>query len=270
MPRQKRERLMTLPEIRWGTFYPLYTTLAYIGESFASVLMAPSYNIGLTYAIIFPPILVFSFVSFGLFLLVFRYNLLYMLASRYDTGGRFYPTALKQLFTRIYMMELCLLGLFSSIRNNRGKISGIGQAVIMMIATIAIVIYQLLITNAFASILDYLPASTRDMKEDGGKQSFQSKLNYMLRSAYGWIPPSKVPLDFQESIHKFLQRKLDGNQRGYHQHDTADFECPMIWIPKHEYGISEDEIAFAEGCDIKISNGLARLDSKGRLEISSG
>ncbi len=34
-PRQKWERQMGLPEIRWGTFYPLYTNLACIGKTLA-------------------------------------------------------------------------------------------------------------------------------------------------------------------------------------------------------------------------------------------
>ena len=35
-PRQKWERRLNLPEIRWGTFYPLYTTLACIGKALAT------------------------------------------------------------------------------------------------------------------------------------------------------------------------------------------------------------------------------------------
>lgn len=40
-PRQKWERQMGLPEIRWGTFYPLYTTLACIGKTLASLPTPP-------------------------------------------------------------------------------------------------------------------------------------------------------------------------------------------------------------------------------------
>lgn len=114
------------------------------------------------YSVIAPLILTFSAVIFGLFLFVFRYNLLYVSAFPYDTGGRLYPTALKQLFTGVYMMELCLIGLFLSNRDDRGVFTGVGQAVIMMIATTSTVNYQLLFGNIFASILQYLPASPKD------------------------------------------------------------------------------------------------------------
>ena len=40
-PRQKWERQMGLPEIRWGTFYPLYTNLACIGKTLASLPTPP-------------------------------------------------------------------------------------------------------------------------------------------------------------------------------------------------------------------------------------
>ncbi len=36
-PRQKWERQIGLPEIRWGTFYPLYTNLACISKTLASL-----------------------------------------------------------------------------------------------------------------------------------------------------------------------------------------------------------------------------------------
>ncbi len=232
----------------------------------------------MTYSVIAPIILAFSVVTFGLFLFVFRYNLLYVSAFPYDTGGRLYPTALKQLFTGVYMMELCLIGLFLSIRDDRGVLTGIGQAVIMMIATTSTVIYQLLLGNVFASILKYLPASTKDGEgqegtSDGGHSS-RAALDPLRRLAhifYGWItPPKKVPRDLQESIDELARNQLRiTNRRGY-EHEAANPRSPVVWIPKDCLGISEDEIAYAEDCvsGVRISNELADLDMKGRLELS--
>lgn len=39
------------------------------------------------------------------------------------------------------MMELCLIGLFLSIRNDRGVFTGIGQAVVIIITITLTVIY---------------------------------------------------------------------------------------------------------------------------------
>ena len=99
-----------------------------------------------------------SVIIIDLFWFVLHYNLLYVSVFFYDTEGQLYSTALKQLFTEIYMMELCLIGLFLSICDEWDVFIGIDQATIMMIATVSTFIYQLLLRNTFASILEYLPA----------------------------------------------------------------------------------------------------------------
>lgn len=58
--------------------------------------------------------MIFNIITFSLFWLVYRYNTLYVTKFRFDTGGLLYPTAINQLFTGLYLMELCLIGLFSS------------------------------------------------------------------------------------------------------------------------------------------------------------
>jgi len=112
---------------------------------------------------------VFSVVTLGLFWFVLRYNLLYVSVFFYNTEGQLYLTALKQLFTKVYMMKLCLIGLFLFIRDEQGVFTGIDQAVIMMIATVLTVIYQLLLGNAFASILEYLSAYMKNRNDSEGK-----------------------------------------------------------------------------------------------------
>ena len=171
------------------------------------------------------------------------------------------------------MMELCLIGLFLLARDDRNAFTGVGQAVIMMLAATMTFIYQLLLENAFASILKYLPASS----ENGGDQEEREpslagalgSLRHLASACCGWmIPSQEVPEDVQESIYELARNQLNAdNQRGY---EHADYRSPVIWIPKDPLGISEDEIAHAKDCiqDIRISNDLAELDMKGRLEIT--
>ncbi len=71
-------------------------------------------------------------------------------------------------------MELCLIGLFLSIRDDRGVFTGISQAVVIIITITLTVIYQLLLGNIFSSILRYLPASTKERGDEGG----ESRWNY--------------------------------------------------------------------------------------------
>jgi hypothetical protein len=94
------------------------------------------------------------------------------------------------------MMELCLIGLFLFIRDEQGVFTGIGQAVIMMIATVLTVIYQLLLGNAFASILEYLPAYMENRNDSEGKlkQKCSQQVHSVLYVSYctvvmaGWYP----------------------------------------------------------------------------------
>ena len=176
------------------------------------------------------------------------------------------------------MMELCLIGLFLSIRNDRGVFTGIGQAVVMMIATTLTVIYQLLLGNIFSSILKYLPAVPEDRQNEGGESNWSHSsapaldhLRHLGHTCYGWIRPSKkIPQDLQESVDELARNELDVTDRRGYKHEAADHRSPVVWIPKDDLGISEDEIAYARNyvSDIRISNEFADLDIKGHMTIS--
>ncbi|KAL8694289.1 MAG: hypothetical protein Q9218_001057 [Villophora microphyllina] len=150
--RQKWTRQTRLSTINWGTFFPVYTNFA---------------AIGLIYSVISPLIMVFNIATVSLFWLVYRYNTLYVTKFRFDTGGLLFPKAINQLFTGLYVMELCLIGLFFLVRDDdgKGKPTGTpckGQAIIMIVVLILTVVYQFLLNNAFAPLFRYLPITLED------------------------------------------------------------------------------------------------------------
>ncbi|KAL8762501.1 MAG: hypothetical protein Q9184_001501 [Pyrenodesmia sp. 2 TL-2023] len=150
--RQKWKRQTNLSVINWGTFFPVYTNLA---------------AIGLIYSIISPLIMLFNIVTFSLFWLVYRYNTLYVTKFRFDTGGLLFPKAINQLFTGLYVMELCLIGLFFLVRDadDMGNSVGTpckGQAIIMLVVFILTVLYQFLLNSAFGPLFRYLPITLED------------------------------------------------------------------------------------------------------------
>lgn len=150
--RQKWKRQTNLSVINWGTFFPVYTNLA---------------AIGLIYSIISPLIMLFNIVTFSLFWLVYRYNTLYVTKFRFDTGGLLFPKAINQLFTGLYVMELCLIGLFFLVRDadDSGNSVGTpckGQAIIMVVVFILTVLYQFLLNSAFGPLFRYLPITLED------------------------------------------------------------------------------------------------------------
>lgn len=66
--------------------------------------------------------------------------------------------------------------------------------------------------------------------------------------------PKKVPRDLQESIDELARKQLRTTDRRGYEHEAANSQSPIVWIPKDSLGISEDEIAYAEDCvsDIRI------------------
>jgi calcium permeable stress-gated cation channel len=119
-------------------------------------------TIGLIYSVISPLILIFNITTFGLFWIVYRYNTLYVTKFRFDTGGLLYPKALNQLFTGLYVMELCLIGLFFLVRDENNEVVCFGQGITMIVFTVLTVIYQFLVNEAFGPLLRYLPITLED------------------------------------------------------------------------------------------------------------
>ncbi|KAE8383411.1 hypothetical protein BDV26DRAFT_138621 [Aspergillus bertholletiae] len=145
--RTKWARTTNLNQMQWGTFFPVYTTLA---------------SIGLIYSVISPLILVFNVITFSLFWFVYRYNTLYVTKFRFDTGGLLFPKAINQLFTGVYFMEVSLIGLFFLVRDVQGTVACKGQAICMIVILILTVGYQLLLNDAFGPLIRYLPITLED------------------------------------------------------------------------------------------------------------
>lgn len=109
-----------------------------------------------------PLILIFNVISFGLFWFVYRYNTLYVTKFRFDTGGLLFPRGINQLFTGLYVMELCLIGLFFLVRDDEGEVACKGQAICMIVALVLTAGYQILLNEAFGPLIRYLPITLED------------------------------------------------------------------------------------------------------------
>ena len=91
-----------------------------------------------------------------------------MTKFRFDTGGLLFPKAINQLFTGLYVMELCLIGLFFLVRNVNEKTGDAegspckGQAIIMIVVLVLTICYQWLLNKAFSPLFRYLPITLED------------------------------------------------------------------------------------------------------------
>ncbi|KFY30556.1 hypothetical protein V493_01829 [Pseudogymnoascus sp. VKM F-4281 (FW-2241)] len=125
--RQKWTRSETLNIKLWGTFVPVYTNLACIG---------------LVYSVIAPLILLFSVIVFGALWILYRSHPPKLSDSVLRGRGQFYPTAIRQLFTGLYFMELCLGGLFCLVRDSNDEPLCTAQAIAMIFLVLFTLIFQ--------------------------------------------------------------------------------------------------------------------------------
>ncbi|RPB00657.1 DUF221-domain-containing protein [Choiromyces venosus 120613-1] len=337
--RQKFTRATELVQMKWGTFFPVYTNLACIG---------------IIYSIISPLILVFNICTFSLFWMVYRYNLLYVHNFRFDTGGLLFPRAINQLFTGIYVMEICLIGLFFLVRDVQGRVACFPQAIIMIVVTIFTVLYQYTLNSAFGPLLTYLPITLEDDAVLRDEAFARDNENRRLLASGNIVPEEQEGDDLNEvlaerekrerrvehveeiemrNIQNVRGKKKEGipslfsrgrshNEKpdaGNPDHYSADPEMqsrrpppkkqphtrpelmlfeniadeiedlspkerdilvgrafqhealrakrPVIWIPRDDLGISDDEIRRTQrfSDNVWISNEYTGLDRKGRV-----
>ncbi|KAJ4266131.1 hypothetical protein NW762_004111 [Fusarium torreyae] len=97
-PRSRFQVWYKLRPPRWGGVYPIYTNMAVIT---------------LCYTCIAPLILLFASAGMAFTRLIYRYNILYVFDSEMDSMGLFYPNALLQVITGLYLAEICMIGLFA-------------------------------------------------------------------------------------------------------------------------------------------------------------
>ncbi|KAI1327185.1 DUF221-domain-containing protein [Xylariaceae sp. FL0255] len=144
--RSKWKTNTTLPNVNWGTNFPVYTNFACIA---------------LIYSIIAPIISIFAIITFSLLWVAQRYSMIYVNRLALDTGGVLYPRAINQTFTGLYVMELVMISLFF-IETYNGNHVCTPQAIIMIVVLLLTALYQLLLNMSFGPMFRYLPITFED------------------------------------------------------------------------------------------------------------
>ncbi|KAL9063473.1 MAG: hypothetical protein Q9161_009455, partial [Pseudevernia consocians] len=252
--RQKWERRLE-PEIRWGTFFPVYTNLAVIGRSSPGIRSYPrSHCIGLIYSVVSPLILILNIITFSLFLAVQRYNILKLARFDVDTGGLVYPKAINQLFVGLYVMECYLIGLFFLVRNEHDQVACIGQGIIMIIVTFLTAAYQVLLNQALQPLFKHLPVvliKTEQPAHGESKASPKTWQNFFKRI----INELDDVVDGVTEEGTIIEGSLDsGDMDAKADAQVEDStsviiqdqglmaEPPIIWLPQDTLELSKDAI----------------------------
>jgi hypothetical protein len=106
--------------------------------------------------------MVMMLITFGLFWFTYRYQMIYVSYAKAETNGLIYPKAINQLFTGLYFLELCLVGLFFLQKDEQRELACFPQAIIMMITLGFTIIFQILLNRAFGPLFKYLPITFED------------------------------------------------------------------------------------------------------------
>ncbi|KAI9822960.1 MAG: hypothetical protein M1826_000342 [Phylliscum demangeonii] len=281
-PRKIYKRWANLSGLGWGSVYPVFTTLVVIS---------------ITYSCIAPLVLGFSTVGLWLVYLAYRYNILFVYDSNIDTKGLTYPRALQQTLTGVYLAELCLLGLF-------GIAKAPGPIIIEAALLVFTVVYHLSLNAALRPHLQYLPKTMAREEEhlialenghndDGGERDGELKTpgngqmseKAMRVSAGGsdpapvkkpnfltkWLRPDKysnyyilrrlVPRHFAEIAYP------EDKERHAYYHPAIASPTPMLWIPRDESGVSQEEVRHTSKV-LPITDEGATLDGKNNITMN--
>src|SRR3954454_11784248 len=94
--------------------------------------------------------LAWATIAMALFYLAWRYNVFFVTDTSIDTRGLIYPRAIKQLFTGLYLAEVCMIGLF-------GASVAPGPLVLMVVFLIFTVLFHISLNSALDPLLYNLP-----------------------------------------------------------------------------------------------------------------
>jgi hypothetical protein len=97
-------------------------------------------------------------ITFSLFWFTYRYQMIYVSYAKAETNGLIFPKAINQLFTGLYFLELCLIGLFFLQQDG----DCVPHAIIMIVTLGFTVLYQFVLNSAFGPLFIYLPITFED------------------------------------------------------------------------------------------------------------
>ncbi|VTO92630.1 unnamed protein product [Fusarium graminearum] len=268
-PRDKWVRKMRPRSVKWGSVFPVYTNFACIA---------------LIYCIISPIISAFAVLTFGLMWLSQRYTILNFYQPDHDTGGVLYPRALNQTFTGVYVMELCLTGLFFMVKDENADAVCSAHAVIMVIVSMATVLFQTFLNWRFAPLFRFLPVElssydgtvvfpNQQMKSvpqlSQGLLGDPTGINEVVQDERNPHAHTVDPVitEFPTTLKDIPEEDRELLVHDAFKHYALTVEEPTIWIPRDKLGVSDDEIYQCKQVSsfISISNLRADLDDHGRV-----
>lgn len=244
-PRQRWARRHHGDNIDWGTFFPIYTNFACIG---------------FIYCVIAPLILVCTVITFLLLWLAHGYSITRVNRFEADTGGILYPRAVNQTFTGLYVMELCMAGMFFGVVDDKGRHTCTVHGFFMIASLALTVTYQVLLNSFFSPLFNYMPVElateldeVTDNIEHSGETRTQTTGSSERQHGSTGYEENITALTFMDDI---LRR-------------PALRTSQPVWIPKTGIDAFNNEVLRTVAEGIEVSNDGALIKG-GYIEVFSG
>lgn len=244
----------------------------------------------LIYSVVSSLILLFNILIFDLFLAVQRYNILRVSETDLDTAGLIYPETLNQLFTKLYVMEIYLIGLFALVRDDKNRVTCSGQVVIMVLVLFSTAFYQIHVNQEYESLFKHLSLMLYESSliaiSQGSNVScetanlIQSNTSLCFRwlkasFEFFWLPQaadsikSISPSISVETPAATSQKPTTKTEEVDLRNDMLLIPSPTIWLPRDDLGLSTNEISKTRKISkiIPISDQHAKLDNKSRVIV---
>lgn len=243
-------------------------------------------------------------VAMALFYFAWRYNVLFVTDAQIDTRGLIYPRALKQLFTGLYLAEVCMIGLF-------GASVAIGPLVLMVAFLVFTILFHISLNGALDPLLYNLPQSLLAEEEwrrgldagaargvDGGQAGYNGvnngkgvthlpsadsaskdireaqtmhapagkKPSFFVKFLKPWVYSDYVALRalVPQGVLDYDNLYTDETAHNAYYPPTVTSATPLLWIPSDPAGISKQEVAHTSKV-IPITDEGCELNEKGKL-----
>lgn len=238
--------------------------------------------LAIIFSVIAPLISVLALATFGTTWFVFRYEIIYISKPQKDTFAKGYPLALNQLLTGLYTMHICVIGLFLLERTPENHLACLPQALLMLSVASMTIIFQIVLTKAFQSLVHSLPLLGQPIKERPG---IWTRIWDIFRGCIGarntaWQSRQSTvgerSMELSAINYSPQWTDLSGCDSRVGQ-DSTGLENPYadtlhwtLWLPRDPYSFCAGMISQLHQLHprIKITNEGASMDSAGRLEIS--
>jgi hypothetical protein len=250
--------------VAWGTLYPTITLLVVIA---------------LAYSIIAPIINGLFFVAFALFYLMYKYLFLWVFEQPIssDTGGLFFPKAIKHIFVGLYIQQVCLAGLFFLTQDENKKQSALAEGVVMVILIVFTIFFQMMISDSYGPLIHSLPLSLTDrigttsLQDSKGSQDVADSEKVAIaadpeaQNATGRGKGKATSTDDDEPSPDEMKPR-EQIDYGF-AHPAASRPQRTIWMANDTLGLAAEEVAAMKRRGIDVSTEDALMDAKGAVTI---